>query len=164
MQVIQSRVRDVKVLDIGARSESELLLLAGYGFSWENIFGLDLISYSPLVKDGDMHAIPYDDNEFDICISSRVLGYSNDMHVAINEMIRVLKPGGIIAINTGDVSIDDMNDHSRTTPGAAIRFSSLDDILELIGDSIKYIYLQHDPKHHVGEKKGSIVLIASISK
>ena len=56
---VNHRLTSLKVLSIGPRSEAELLLYAGYGFTWKNIRGLDLFSYSPMIDVGDMHAMPY---------------------------------------------------------------------------------------------------------
>lgn len=47
----------------------------------------------------DIHALPYDDNQFDWFISDQVLEHVEDPRKAINESYRVLKPGGI-AIHT----------------------------------------------------------------
>ena len=68
------------------------------GFLPENIRGLDLISYSDFVDLGDMHAMPYDDNSFDVIIIGWVLGYSNDVAKVAQEILRVTRPNGVIAI------------------------------------------------------------------
>lgn len=97
---VYSNPGKLKVLSIGPRTEMELLHLMGIGFKEENIRGLDLISSSPLIDVGDMHAMPYEDASFDVVISGWVLTYSNDPGKAIKEMVRVCKPGGLIAIGT----------------------------------------------------------------
>ena len=90
----------LKVLSIGPRTEMELLHLMGLGFKAENIRGIDLISSSPMIDVGDMHALPYPDKTFDVVISGWVLTYSSNPGQAIKEMCRVCKPGGLIAIGT----------------------------------------------------------------
>ena len=89
---------DQKVLCIGPRTESEPLLLWAYGWRLESIEAIDLISYSPLIKLGDMHNLPFEDNSFDIAICSCTLVYSNNILRAVHEIQRVLKPSGIHAI------------------------------------------------------------------
>jgi hypothetical protein len=70
LSVLQLLGPQSKVLVIGPRTESDILSLIGHGFSKENVRGLDLISYSPLVDLGDMHAMPYKDNEWDAVLSA----------------------------------------------------------------------------------------------
>lgn len=87
-----------KVLSIGPRTEMELLHLVGVGFHPDNVTAIDLISPSPWIDPGDMHAMPYPDRSFDIVISSWVLGYSAAPQKAVDEMLRVVVDGGIVAI------------------------------------------------------------------
>ena len=48
-------VRLIRKFCIGPRNEAEIFMLWSYGFKLENIVGLDLISYSPLIDLGDMY-------------------------------------------------------------------------------------------------------------
>ena len=89
---------DLKVLSVGPRSEHELLMLLAAGFQPPNVRGLDLISYSDLVDLGDMHAMPYADDSFDVIILGWVLGYSHDCRKVADEVIRVARPGAYVAI------------------------------------------------------------------
>ena len=52
----------LKILIIGPRTEAELFLYQSRGFPQENIYALDLISYSESITVGDMHQIPFEDN------------------------------------------------------------------------------------------------------
>jgi len=81
----------LKVLSIGPRSEIEMFALLASGFAPENITGLDLFSYSPFVDVGDMHALPYADNSFDIVLLGWVLAYSTDTAAAAREVYRVAR-------------------------------------------------------------------------
>ena len=47
---------------------------------------------------GDMHELPFDDSSFDACISFDSLEHCSSILTAINEMKRVLKPGGMAAV------------------------------------------------------------------
>ncbi len=95
---VYGEAQKLKVLSIGPRTEMELLHLIGLGFLAGNIHAVDLISSSPLITPGDMHALPFDNNEFDVVISSWVLNYSRDPLLACGEMERVAKPGALIAV------------------------------------------------------------------
>ncbi len=95
-----------KILCIGCRFETELLLLEGYGFKKENIVGLDTFSYSDWVKCGNMHKMDFDDNSFDVILACCVLTYSTDLDSVRSEFARVLKNDGIIAINCDSTSSD----------------------------------------------------------
>src|SRR5690606_7865707 len=48
----------------------------------------------------DIQAIPFEENSFDLIICSHVLGHIPDEKKAIDEMYRVLKPGGSALILT----------------------------------------------------------------
>lgn len=87
----------VNLLCVGPRNEAEILLLKLYGF--KNSIGIDLFTYSPLIKVMDMNFLEYADNTFDIYYSSCVLGYSPDVKRTISEAVRVTKHGGILVMN-----------------------------------------------------------------
>jgi SAM-dependent methyltransferase len=50
--------------------------------------------------EGDAESLPYGDNEFDVVLSQFGHMFAPRPEVAIGEMLRVLKPGGIIAFST----------------------------------------------------------------
>ncbi len=47
---------------------------------------------------GDALALPFDDGEFDVVIASEILEHIPDDERAIAELVRVLKPGGALAV------------------------------------------------------------------
>ena len=87
-----------KILSIGPRSEGELFNLLSVGFKKKNIRGLDLISYSSWIDLGDMHDMPYEDHCWDAAILGWCLAYSNDRPKVASEVIRVVRPGGVVAV------------------------------------------------------------------
>ena len=135
-----------KVLLIGPRNEADLWLLAGYGFSIENLRGLDIISYSPLIDLGDMHETPYTDNQWDAVVLGWVLSYSIDPGRLANEVVRIVKPGGIVAIGVeySTLTPDDVSGLVGYRLGKDERINSVAQILELFGSTLGHVYYSHD--------------------
>lgn len=89
--------RESRVLCIGPRNEAELLLLSLYGFDLNKIVGIDLQTYSPLIRQMDMHKLDFEDDSFDIVYVLYTLVYAYDLDRACAEIVRVLKDGGLVA-------------------------------------------------------------------
>ena len=51
---------------------------------------------------GDVYDLPYPDASFDVTFASAVLGSVSDPERVVREMLRVLKPGGVIALKEFD--------------------------------------------------------------
>ena len=93
--------KNAKILLIGSRSENELIYLKSYGFI--NITCVDIISYSPKIKCMDMHDLKFKNSTFDIIICGWTLVYSQNQIRCANELVRVSKNNGIIAIGYAKV-------------------------------------------------------------
>lgn len=145
---VEKTKKQMKVLCIGARFEAELLYLVGYGFSSKNIKGFDMISYSPWIDAGNMHAMQYSNNTWDSIIAGWVISYSDNPKKAAEEMLRVIKNGGYIAVGVAY----DAYDKNRT--------QTVKDILQLFKGYVKNIYYQHDSEN----QQGSCCVIFSITK
>lgn len=84
--------------------ENNLILNIGAGyrncteryFSLSNVINTEVFNYptTDIVCDGDN--LPFKDNSFDVVLSLAVLEHVKNPWIHANEMIRVLKPGGII--------------------------------------------------------------------
>jgi SAM-dependent methyltransferase len=95
------------VLDAGCGTGGLIKALQGVGAPWE-IKGLD---YSPVacsyarertsvpIEEGSIEALPFGEAQFDAVLSADVICQIDDASVALAEFRRVLKPGGILAIN-----------------------------------------------------------------
>jgi SAM-dependent methyltransferase len=93
-----------RVLDYGCGAGELIELLRARGI---DAWGCDLFyeggDYSshiptelqPFVRRMEGTAIPYEDSGFDLVLSNQVFEHVPDMDVALREMARVLKPGGI---------------------------------------------------------------------
>ena len=141
---INHRLPSLKVLSVGPRSEAELLLYAAYGFTWKNLRGLDLVSYSPMIDVGDMHDMPYEDNSFDVIFVGWVLSYSEDRGRALKEMVRVLKPQGYIAFGNGYDSSSKNGVVQGNYVGASTRPNDLEGFLAPIKHHIDTMFFRHD--------------------
>ena len=98
LNIVKANINSLRVLSIGPRSEIELLALHGWGFHPNHIEAVDLMSYSPLVQAGDMHALPFEDDQFDIVILGWVLPYSRNVPKAVEEVARVARNGAVICV------------------------------------------------------------------
>lgn len=156
LEPVYSMAGSLKVLSIGPRTEMELIHLLGVGFNYQNIFALDLISSSPMIDAGDMHKMPYDDQAFDVTISSWVLGYSSDPQLAVDEMVRVTRSGGLVAI--GVTYEPGSEDTGSDIVGC--NFASAEDFKALIGQKLGTVHFQQSPRPG---KKGGVMLIATIN-
>lgn len=74
------------------------------------------LSINPSFITGDINRLCFDENKFDIVFSGGVLEFFEDARKPINEMVRVLKPGGLFAANMvpDKFSIQTIADIERT--------------------------------------------------
>ena len=147
---------DMKVLSIGPRTESELFSLVTLGFQLKNIYGLDVHSYSPLIKLGDAANIPFDNDTFDLVVIGKMLVYTDDPINVINETIRVLKNNGIVSM---------YHSHMKDNYYSKFKFQTSNSVLDLFKNNLNNIYF----KYHVYDRKttslrGKSNIIVSIKK
>ena len=158
LSVIESLSVDARVLAIGPRNEGELLLIIGCGFMPGNVRGLDLISYSPWIDLGDMHAMPYRDDSWDVIIMGWVIAYSNNPKKAAHEVIRVAKNEAIIAVAA---------EYRGEADGAEGQFNtikSVHKILSFFEGHVDKVYFNHDVSTASGQFIESNSVIFSIKK
>jgi tetratricopeptide (TPR) repeat protein len=141
---INANAANMKVLTIGPRSETEIFCLMAAGFQLDNIQGVDLISFSPLIQSGDMHALPFPDQSFDIVIAGWVLAYSKNNKQAAGEILRVAKPNAYIAVGCAYTPPERgrrEEDHAGKNI-VGTRFSDVQDILQHFEPHIKQVYFR----------------------
>lgn len=155
-----------RILCIGPRTEAELLILVSLGYKKDNIRGFDLISYSNWVDIGDMHELPYKENEWDCALLGWVLAYSLKPEVAAKEVVRVCKPGAIIAVGVeyNPLSNEEITSKIGYKPGNSKRIESVQEILDFFGDAVDHVYFHHDIVETRKSELGSIIAIFSIKK
>ena len=150
LSVIESVAKNSKVLVVGPRNEYDLLLLAAHGFAFPQVRGLDLISYSPKVDLGDMHAMSYPDSSWDVVLCGWTLSYSATPHKAAAEMLRVVRDGGVIGIAVEYSTLSDedavaldgyvIQDKNRLPE----RINNVEQCLQLFRPHVKDIFFCHD--------------------
>jgi SAM-dependent methyltransferase len=154
---------DSRILVIGPRNENDLYNLVGLGFRIENIRGLDLISYSPYIELGDMHNMPFPSDSFDAVICGWTLSYSTHPARAAGEMIRVTRPGGVIAIGVEYSSMTPTDEKSllgyeiqefERTGG---RINSTAQIKELFGTNVEAVFFEHDAPLKISHSASGLV-------
>ncbi len=153
------------ILSIGPRSEGELLNFRALGF--KNVRGLDLISYSPWIDLGDMHAMPYADKTFGAVVLGWVIAYSDNRRKAAQEIIRVVRDGGFVAIGV---------EYSKESAEATAqrvgydmcdkeKIESVQQILDIFSPYVDRVLFSHDvPRSDVAFDKWQLLVIFSIKK
>ena len=151
-----------KILSVGPRNEGELFLIRSLGFSWKNIYSIDLISYSSLTDLGDIHKSFYSDNSFDQIVCGWVLTYSNNFEKILEEMLRIVKNRGIISIG---FSYAPKHDGDKRVYGEGIMaLDSTEQILKKYKNNIEHVYFNFDAKKNDPLQKRHSILILRVKK
>ena len=133
----KNKLKDLKILIIGPRNESEIFAFASAGYVIKNITAIDLFSYSPLIRLMDMHNLDFEENTFDLVYAGWVIAYSDNRLKAISEMQRVAKKGGVISLTAG--FSNKTNEEIVTERGYMIgsknRLNNLVDLVNLFDES-----------------------------
>lgn len=167
MDQVMSNMSDIKILIIGPRTEQEILWYISMGLNPDNITGLDLISYSEFVKVGDMHEMPFPDDQFDIVIFSWVLGYSVNQKKAVSEAVRCVKLNGLVGIGEqwDPTPTSVTTEWMKETKGYAlegVETKSTNDLLKLFNDfEIKPRFI-NEPLESQKNRVGHISVIVEV--
>ena len=90
---IASHASDGLTLDLGAQS-------GPYARLFPRRIGLDLHAAPGIAVVGDARRLPIREAVFDMVLCTEMLEHVPEPHVAIDEMRRVLKPGGVLVLTT----------------------------------------------------------------
>ncbi len=90
----------MRILLVGARTEAEIFSFQLCGFAEQNIYAIDLASYTPLIELMNADKLDYADNFFDIIVLGWVMEFVTNPDQIKAEISRCLKPNGILAIGS----------------------------------------------------------------
>lgn len=93
--VYQNLVADV--LAVGCRDINELKMLKSK-LPASRVLGLDLVSSDESIIAGDLQALNMESSLFDLVVASHVLEHIAEPRNAAKECFRILRPGGVLAI------------------------------------------------------------------
>ena len=83
-----------RLLVVGPRNIQELFTAWTYGWSWNNIQGIDLYSTNPKIIVMNMEKMDFKDSSFGAVAMANTLSYADDTNQALSEVARILRPGG----------------------------------------------------------------------
>ena len=115
---------DEPVLTIGPRWTGEIDYFRER-LGLQGTIGLDLFSPDEeLIKVGDMHDMPFEDDTFGLVYQRNTFDKSYDIRAALRECVRVLRDGGVLITDdcyayTEGVSEALPDEHQAQRPGAA---------------------------------------------
>ena len=155
---------DSKVLDVGCGEGRHIF---GILNEFENVscYGLDQDASSlnkckegleffkeldcngTIFQQGSVYQLPYEENFFDLIICSEVLEHLEDYHAAINEIYRVLKPGGKFLTSVPSYWPEkicwSLSSGYQNMPGGHVRiFKKRQVINEIIDHGFKYYHAE----------------------
>ena len=99
----KNKVSNGRILDLGC---GEGVLVEKYAKEGWNIKGIDKNYASPLVQEGDLTDIPFDDNSIDTMLCLDVLEHLTylDQGYAMREIKRVIKPNGLLIVSVPNLA------------------------------------------------------------
>ncbi|BCK52556.1 class I SAM-dependent methyltransferase [Nocardia wallacei] len=97
---------------------------------------------------GDALALPYDNEEFDIVIASEILEHVPEDDRAIAELVRVLKPGGALAVTVPRWLPERicwlLSDEYHANEGGHVRIYRADELRgKIAGQGVRFIHSAH---------------------
>jgi SAM-dependent methyltransferase len=166
-------IEQSRTLIIGGRTEEEIFMFRGYGF--RDVTAVDLISYSPLVVEADMHDLPFEDGSFDFIFCAYTLVYSEKPSRAAREFVRVLRDEGTVAVAVEYTPWDKRAEIQQALLGYTItpdeKLENVDDILTLFKPHVKRVFVRYDAekkKHHTAQglvkNPSPIMVVFSVAK
>lgn len=141
------------VLDLGSGAGNDCFVARSIVGDSGKVTGIDMTE--PMIKkakenctrlgytniefiSGDIEAMPFDDNKFDVVISNCVLNLVPDKAKAFREIFRVLKPGGHFCVSDvvvkGNLS-EKMKKDAEMYAGCVSGASEMNEYLKIISDS-----------------------------
>jgi SAM-dependent methyltransferase len=166
-------IEQSRTLIIGGRTEEEIFMFRGYGF--RDVTAVDLISYSPLVVEADMHDLPFADDSFDFIFCAYTLVYSKEPSRAAREFVRVLRDGGTLAVAVEYSPWERRAEMQQALLGYTVtpdeKLETVDDILRVFEPHVGSVFVRYDAekkRHHTADglvkNPSPIIAVFSVKK
>src|SRR5437660_7317670 len=113
-----------------------------------------------------MHKMPWPDGSFDVVLTGWTLAYSKDARVAAKEIVRVLRPGGLVAAAAGYTakSDEEIAKDLGYMPCTGTHFRSVDGLLDRFGGAVDDVYFRHGIVPGRNSEDASLLAIFSVKK
>lgn len=134
--ILENTPRDAAILDAGAEIYSVILPWL-YRYGYTNLTGINLVFGRPLdigliqYKYGDITSTEFKNDSFDIITCMSVIEHGVDVHAYLDEMYRILKPGGVLITST-DYFETSVDTEGKEAYGVPVRIFNKDDIAATI--------------------------------
>ncbi|WP_010681346.1 class I SAM-dependent methyltransferase [Acetivibrio cellulolyticus] len=111
----------------------------------------DLYPTSPDIQKIDMLSIPFEDNTFDFVIANHVLEHVSDVSIALKELNRILKIGGLGVLQTPYSSVlqNTFSDPGISSDSARLNLYGQEDHVRVFGNDIFQIITSNGFKSRV---------------
>ncbi|MFN8224334.1 MAG: class I SAM-dependent methyltransferase [Gaiellales bacterium] len=144
------------VLCVGCRNGLELDAFRDGGLG--DVRGIDIFSQRPDIEVMDMHAMTFPDATFDVVYSSHSLEHSHDLARVAAELVRVAKPGAVLAV---EVPV-----RHKGSAADVVVFQGIDDLERVFSPHLGEVVLrEEEPPHSARNEQGSDIarLVARLS-
>lgn len=152
IDLLGERITNRSVLCVGCRNGEELDYFRSKGAL--KATGVDLFSERPDILIMDMHDLKLQDHSYDLLYSSHSLEHAMDATKVIGEFIRVVRPGGIVAI---EVPVN-----YPITAADRVDFGNVDGLVAAFGEAVESVlsaeHLSPRPEIGVGTETIRVIL------
>ena len=127
--------KKAKILDAGAELYSAFLPCL-YLYGYKNLIGINLTIEKPIrygsirYEYGDITKTEFDDNTFDAIACLSVIEHGVDLDAYLQEMSRILKPGGVLITST-DYYAEQIDTQNKTAYGVPIHVFNQNEIQQV---------------------------------
>ena len=111
-------IKNGSAVGLGARTGQEIQAMINLGFDAQ---GIDLVECKPLVIEGDIHEMPFEDNSFDFAFTN-IYDHSLYPEKFLQEIDRVVKPKGVILLHLAFGITDDYGANELTDSVPIVEF------------------------------------------
>lgn len=132
------------MLCVGCRNAFELDYFESLGVN--SVRGADLVSVDPRIMISDMCSLVFGDSEFDALYAGDSFEHALDPEMAAKEFLRVVKPGGLIALAVpANYQVDEVD---------RVPFTDFSDLYAYFGDGVAEILFEEPKKSDDGRVTG----------